>query len=448
MDKLFKNLAILILFLIAMSFIFFTLYIPLGQDEGVFLTISKGILQGLLPYRDFFDHKPPGIYFLFMPINFLIECFFSARLFSLVINIVTAFFVYKISENLNRGSGLTSLAAYLFIVYIFEGYYLISEPFIALILTFIFYLIIKGLKDRHYFVVGLLMSLAFLFKQQAIISVIIVFLFIFLRDRGAKNIRYLLSGILPPFLVLFLWLFVNNISGYFIDQVFFSNFYYPRHNFNEVLIRVGTLFSMSWYFWLLLLYFILYVKTKYKNILLLLIFLPMPLYFIRDYAHYWILSLPFLVIASSIAFNILFSKRKWLALFIVFVFILTSVSTVKWYFWMYKNVWKNQSAEQSDAKVFINSLDSKYIFAENRYTSFYVFSNKEIISKYLYITEITNHYNSEQEILEKFNKVEDIVILWPNDGNVYSKEIENYIKSNFKILKVYPNLKMNIYKND
>jgi 4-amino-4-deoxy-L-arabinose transferase-like glycosyltransferase len=34
----------------------------LDPDEGVYGTIARGILDGQLPYRDYFDHKPPLIY--------------------------------------------------------------------------------------------------------------------------------------------------------------------------------------------------------------------------------------------------------------------------------------------------------------------------------------------------------------------------------------------------
>jgi hypothetical protein len=33
-------------------------------DSGVFATIGKAIVHGALPYRDFWDHKPPGIYYI------------------------------------------------------------------------------------------------------------------------------------------------------------------------------------------------------------------------------------------------------------------------------------------------------------------------------------------------------------------------------------------------
>ncbi|MCD6364547.1 MAG: hypothetical protein J7M14_01600, partial [Planctomycetes bacterium] len=36
---------------------------PIGRDSGVFLTGGQMLLQGKLPYVDFWDHKPPLIYF-------------------------------------------------------------------------------------------------------------------------------------------------------------------------------------------------------------------------------------------------------------------------------------------------------------------------------------------------------------------------------------------------
>ncbi|MCS6802935.1 MAG: glycosyltransferase family 39 protein [Chloroflexota bacterium] len=34
---------------------------PFGRDQGIFATIADAILRGQLPYRDAWDHKPPGI---------------------------------------------------------------------------------------------------------------------------------------------------------------------------------------------------------------------------------------------------------------------------------------------------------------------------------------------------------------------------------------------------
>ncbi|MHB0869544.1 MAG: glycosyltransferase family 39 protein [Chloroflexota bacterium] len=43
--------------------IFFTRGYP-GRDSGVFLYIAQSILDGKIPYRDLWDHKPPGIFYV------------------------------------------------------------------------------------------------------------------------------------------------------------------------------------------------------------------------------------------------------------------------------------------------------------------------------------------------------------------------------------------------
>src|SRR3954469_10691249 len=54
------SLALIVLLPIALYAPFFTE--PFEGDEGVYATIAQHMLHGALPYRDFFDHKPPLIY--------------------------------------------------------------------------------------------------------------------------------------------------------------------------------------------------------------------------------------------------------------------------------------------------------------------------------------------------------------------------------------------------
>lgn len=44
-----------------------TLQLPLERDEGAYATMASLWLDGALPYRDAFDHKPPLVYVLYMP---------------------------------------------------------------------------------------------------------------------------------------------------------------------------------------------------------------------------------------------------------------------------------------------------------------------------------------------------------------------------------------------
>ena len=44
--------------------LWFELRGPITWDTPIYFTVGKGMLQGLLPYRDLFETKPPGIFFL------------------------------------------------------------------------------------------------------------------------------------------------------------------------------------------------------------------------------------------------------------------------------------------------------------------------------------------------------------------------------------------------
>jgi hypothetical protein len=39
-------------------------FVSMSPDSGVFAYAGKLITEGKLPYRDFFDHKPPLVYYL------------------------------------------------------------------------------------------------------------------------------------------------------------------------------------------------------------------------------------------------------------------------------------------------------------------------------------------------------------------------------------------------
>ena len=52
---------------------------PLEVDEGAYAYMGQRVLAGDVPYRDFFDHKPPVIYY----INALILKTFGETIFSI-----------------------------------------------------------------------------------------------------------------------------------------------------------------------------------------------------------------------------------------------------------------------------------------------------------------------------------------------------------------------------
>lgn len=38
---------------------------PMGVDQAIYSIVGQGLLHGQLPYRDLWDIKPPGIYYIY-----------------------------------------------------------------------------------------------------------------------------------------------------------------------------------------------------------------------------------------------------------------------------------------------------------------------------------------------------------------------------------------------
>src|SRR3954454_8475212 len=41
-----------------------SLLVPMGQDQGLYHTVAEEILHGGAPYRDAWDPKPPGVFYV------------------------------------------------------------------------------------------------------------------------------------------------------------------------------------------------------------------------------------------------------------------------------------------------------------------------------------------------------------------------------------------------
>src|ERR1043165_8106316 len=60
-DAWLKGAAFLIVGFAALQILLF----PFGRDQGIYALVGEGILHGKLPYRDLWDFKPPGVFFVY-----------------------------------------------------------------------------------------------------------------------------------------------------------------------------------------------------------------------------------------------------------------------------------------------------------------------------------------------------------------------------------------------
>lgn len=88
------------------------LWLPLERDEGAYGLIAAQWLEGSLPYRDVFDHKPPLNYLLYMPALLLGEqVTFTIRLWSSLLFLLQLPLVFAIGRHIweTAGAGLATL---------------------------------------------------------------------------------------------------------------------------------------------------------------------------------------------------------------------------------------------------------------------------------------------------------------------------------------------------
>src|SRR5215472_5393524 len=41
---------------------------PIGRDQATYCVIAESLLKGMHLYRDLWDNKPPGIFYLYVPV--------------------------------------------------------------------------------------------------------------------------------------------------------------------------------------------------------------------------------------------------------------------------------------------------------------------------------------------------------------------------------------------
>ncbi|MCX5887801.1 MAG: glycosyltransferase family 39 protein, partial [Proteobacteria bacterium] len=194
-------LAILLLFIVLRLP---TLYEPFGRDQGIFATIASGLLQGKIPYRDLWDHKPPGIYFLYaLAFKVLGREMRSISLLDGLYTLFTLLFFFKLAKELfNRR--VAYLSTFLFTILtsgiFFVGWWGRGQPEVFLLLPLLGMIdLLKpvSVKERPSFFLlcaGILGGIAFSLKST-IFPLFFLFSFFLLLENGI-NLRAIEKGIL------------------------------------------------------------------------------------------------------------------------------------------------------------------------------------------------------------------------------------------------------------
>jgi len=161
--------------------------IPFERDEGAYQYFGQLVLEGKKPYLDFYEMKPPGIFYSYALLNWIfgssVERAHAAFLF---LNVFTIFFLYLIGKKLldnlcgaivGMSYGILSLGPHV-AGFTTQAEHLItffsSAGLLALVMAF------QYKKLVFFFSGGLLFGFSLLIKQSAIFFVLFSITSIFL----------------------------------------------------------------------------------------------------------------------------------------------------------------------------------------------------------------------------------------------------------------------------
>lgn len=312
------------------------------RDSGVFSYIGWRILNGEIPYRDVWDHKPPLIYYLnamgqmLSPGSqwgiWIIQCIFLLVAAYLGFQIIKKTFGVWVAT-------FTLFSWMLTVNFIMPGGNFTEEyalPFQFLCL----YLIYSGnqfpISNHKSFLYGVLFATIFFFKQTNIgigIAIVIYFLLISIRKQDFRALLKVLINILFGFLtitgVICIYFLINGAISDFWEEVFHFNFVYTNHDLfsgaylsliNSLFLIISGLliFSVIGYFSAIISLRRKEYTSQGVSALWIVCLLDVPIEFIlidlsgRGYSHYYLSLLPSLVILASLGLQkfVNFVKRK------------------------------------------------------------------------------------------------------------------------------------------
>ncbi len=312
------------------------------RDSGVFLYIGWRILNGELPYRDVWDHKPPIIFYInALGLAFSGGSRWGVWLIELICLMLASFIGYKIMRKaLGTFPAVCSTLLWLLtLFFVIDGGNLTTEY--TLPLQFAAWLLSMSIFEKPYcchwqwMLLGFLGAIAFYTKQTAIgiwISIILYLILYRVRSNQLKKLLFEVLNFCFGFIAVSIsWIIFFYLMGglfHFWSAAFDFNFVYsmPMISFLDrlrpfivgimPLAQVGLL-QFGGIGYLLGLVLVIFRKDilHHWSPSLIIGLLDLPIEFVlisfsgRSYSHYYMTLLPAFAFFTGITFWILFSSR-------------------------------------------------------------------------------------------------------------------------------------------
>lgn len=424
--------------------------IPFERDEGIYSYFGKLVLEGKVPYKDFYEVKFPGLfYFYAMIVGLFGDTVQGMHTGFMWVNILSTIFIYFSARNLfSPIAGIISATTFAFVSLTpnLSGFTVQAEHGVSFFICMglMFYSLTKLYNNSiYYLLMGLAMGCAFMVKTSGVFlalwgGFIIITDFMFTKQRVWKEFwKHMLAYSVGGFSIIILMFLIIAAKGSFNEMIYWTiehakqyassmpyeegvkYFKYTR----DAIIQNHKFF---WYHSLLAVGVCLLrpINIKYKILGVTLLgfsfFTIVPGYFF--YGHYWIQTVPGLaliagltvysvmaIIQNTLNFKQPIIKYVYLTIFGFLTF--SHVSTLKSYYFHpnYERILRavygnNPFPESMEIGNYINSHSKPEdnIVLIGSEPQIYFYTKKKSPSRHAYFTSIVNNVKDHKEWQREF----------------------------------------------
>lgn len=292
-------------------------FTPLNPDAGYYLSVTQQILNHKKLYLDIFTVYPPVAFYIFSfaaNLNNGILTSQIAQLTIIFVHVLTLVLMYLFLGYVTykKTARIIVLLIFSFACYVYEGQYIVLEPFLVLFSLIAILIYLKSITQKNHSLLlfaGIFAALGFFVKQYGaclilgMLSHIVIFP---IRTSQFKRILYFSVGLAIPTLLFLLICYFHNLPLLeIVTNLLFYEYQRTSDYFSSTILQVVIYFPFLLVVPLLLKY--RPVNNHALTLSLLVICFSLPILLIRQYKHYVLLLIPYF---SLIALYVLDTKNK------------------------------------------------------------------------------------------------------------------------------------------
>ncbi len=206
-------------------------------EEGYLLNSTSKLLNGSIPYRDYYyPHNPLGIFILSFAFLLFGESVFSARILILILNVLSIWIIFNTVKSITKRLIYSLLSVLIFVAWGPAHLNFASPTTMALpIILLVIYLILISESKKNaliHFLIGILSFIAFLMFQNFIIILLPIAIHYLISKSNRSSLVKFIYGFIWGIIIFTIYLLLTNSFASYLNS--FIMFYSFMHDLNSL----------------------------------------------------------------------------------------------------------------------------------------------------------------------------------------------------------------------